>query len=91
MEKKNPKLMLVDCRSFPECLVSMLPNAINQKEFQGVVVPVLLGQKKRPPDAPWKTPTEIVTYCGNSARSGKLLQKIQKDLLKVMFASRSIA
>ena len=39
----NPKLLLVDCRSNPECLVSMLPGAISQKEFQNVVVPVLLG------------------------------------------------
>ena len=61
----------------------MLPGSINQKEFQGVVVPVLMGQRKRPADAPWKIPTEVVFYCGNSARSGKLLQKIQKDLKKV--------
>ena len=82
LKDRSPKLMLVDCRSAPECTVSMLPGAIHQKEFQGVVVPVLRGNKKRPKDAPWKTPTQIVAYCGNSVRSGKLLQKCQKELLK---------
>lgn len=82
-DERSPKLMLVDCRSAPECVVSMLPGAVHQKEFQNVVVPVLLGQKKRPADAPWKTPDQLVFYCGNSVRSGKLLQKCQKDLLKV--------
>ena len=82
-DARSPKLMLVDCRSAPECIISMLPGAVHQKEFQNVVVPVLLGQKKRPADAPWKTPDQLVFYCGNSVRSGKLLQKCQNDLQKV--------
>ncbi len=80
---RSAKLMLVDCRSVPECLVSMLPGAVHQKEFQSVVVPVLLGQKKRPQDAPWKAPSVVVAYCGNSMRSGKLVMQLQKDLAKV--------
>jgi hypothetical protein len=80
---RSAKLMLVDCRSVPECLVSMLPGAVHQKEFQSVVVPVLLGQKKRPQDAPWKSPSVVVAYCGNSVRSGKLVMQLQKDLGKV--------
>jgi hypothetical protein len=44
---------------------------------------VFAGQKPRPADAPWKTPTVVVFYCGNGLRSGKLLQKTQATLLKV--------
>lgn len=43
LDANNQKIIFVDCRSAPECLVSMIPGAISQKEFQSVVVPVLLG------------------------------------------------